>query len=305
MTHIYFIGDLRAPFIKQNLSILGSLYDVSTFDLSKHATSFKQIPRYLISSLKETVTIIKSDVVWIWFADYPALPFIIIGRLFKKQIVTNVGGWEVYKAENIGYGNQLNPVRGACTRWIIRNSRVVVCPSRSYANITKAVEPQSVVIVIPGWIEPELLTHPLPEKHGVVTALCTRSFTDKLKGIPTFIAATQGMGAEIVVNIPRDELLDKFRHKKVYCQLSYTESFGMSLLESMACGCVPVTTDRDALPEVAGGCGVIVPYGDIEQTRAAIKLAEQMDSIAPRVVAAKYTKDRAQKAIVDLVNRLC
>jgi glycosyltransferase involved in cell wall biosynthesis len=47
----------------------------------------------------------------------------------------------------------------------------------------------------------------------------------------------------------------------------------VAVLEAMACGCIPIVTDRDALPEVVGDVGFIVPYGDIEKTRDAIRSA--------------------------------
>jgi glycosyltransferase involved in cell wall biosynthesis len=250
----------------------------------------------------------ESDIVYIWFADYPALPFIVLAKAFGKPVVTNVGGWEVYAASDIGYGNQLNPVRGWATRFILRNSTACICMSNAYKTIIETVEPCSKVAVIPGWVDSDLCTAPLPEKHGVVTAICTRTFTSDLKGIPTFIKATTGMDATVIVHIPRERLLEKFKSAKVYCQLSRTESFGMSLLESMACGCVPVVSDKDALPEVVGGCGLIVPYGDVEQTRLAIKSAlgsgtADIEDVRKR--ASTFTRERKKESVIKLLEGLC
>jgi glycosyltransferase involved in cell wall biosynthesis len=41
----------------------------------------------------------------------------------------------------------------------------------------------------------------------------------------------------------------------------------------MACGCIPVVSNRGGLPEIVGEVGFIVPYGNIEKTRDAIRLA--------------------------------
>lgn len=43
------------------------------------------------------------------------------------------------------------------------------------------------------------------------------------------------------------ELLRWLQRAKVYCQLSYYESFGVALAEAMACGCTPVVTDRGGI----------------------------------------------------------
>ena len=52
--------------------------------------------------------------------------------------------------------------------------------------------------------------------------------------------------------VDQDELISYYQKAKIYCQLSYRESFGVALAEAMACGCVAVVTDRGAPP---GGCG--------------------------------------------------
>ena len=48
-------------------------------------------------------------------------------------------------------------------------------------------------------------------------------------------------------------------------QVSAHEAFGASLAEAMASGCVPVVTDKGAIPEVVGNAGIYVPYGDLRQ----------------------------------------
>lgn len=270
---IFFVGYLSSHFIKEHKELLEENHDLIVFDLDKNASSFKRVPQYLISSILQFRNIFKSDLVWIWFADYPAIPFIILSKLFGKPIVTRVAGWEVYSAPEINYGNQLNPIRGAATRWILRNSNICVVPSKSYQQITKKVESESNVVVIPNSIDTGLCESPLPIKNGVVTALTSMKFTRLLKGIPTFEKATQGMNSKIIENVPHHELIKILKVSKVYCQLSYTESFGVTLVEAMACGCIPVVADRDALPEIVGECGYIVPYGDVRETRWCIQHA--------------------------------
>lgn len=45
---------------------------------------------------------------------------------------------------------------------------------------------------------------------------------------------------------------------------SWYEGFGLPVLEAMACGAAVITSDRGALPEVAGDAALIVPPGDID-----------------------------------------
>ena len=45
---------------------------------------------------------------------------------------------------------------------------------------------------------------------------------------------------------------------------SYYESFGLPLVEAMACGCPVITSDAPACPEVVGGAALIVDPDDVE-----------------------------------------
>jgi glycosyltransferase involved in cell wall biosynthesis len=305
---IYFVGYLTSHFITDDRDLLKENHEVTIFDLSVNASSFKKIHTYLLSTLFEWKNVYKSDVVWIWFADYPALPFVVWAKLFRKPIVMRVAGWEVYSAPQINYGNQLNPIRGAVTRWILRNSDICVVPSEAYKKVVNMLIPHINTVVIPNAVDIRLCDVTLPTKHGIVTALTSMKFTRVLKGIPTFEKATEGMDFRVVENVPHDKLIEILKSFKVYCQLSYTESFGVTLLEAMACGCIPVVTDRDALPEVVGNCGLLVPYGDVEKTREAILLALNAgaaDIASVRNRAKIFNKERKRDAKNRLLEELC
>jgi glycosyltransferase involved in cell wall biosynthesis len=306
--NIYFAGTMQSTFIQQDADLLSENHKLTIFDFSKHTASFSNIHKFLFYSACEWNNVRKSDVVVLWFADYIALPFIIWAKLFCKPIITHVGGWEVYSAPEINYGNQLNPIRGAATRWILRNSNICVVPSKSYQQITKKVESESNVVVIPNSIDTGLCESPLPIKNGVVTALTSMKFTRLLKGIPTFEKATQGMNSKIIENVPHHELIKILKVSKVYCQLSYTESFGVTLVEAMACGCIPVVADRDALPEIVGECGYIVPYGDVRETRRCIQHAlsrsnPDIQSIRDR--AKLFSREREKTIVEEVLQKLC
>lgn len=305
---LYFVGYLSSQFITDDKELLQEDHTVTTFNLSINASSFKKIHTYLLSTLWEWKKIRDSDVVWIWFADYPALPFIILAKLFQKPIVMHVAGWEVYAAPEINYGNQLNFIRGAVTRWILRNSDICIVPSEAYKKIVSKLIPHINIVVIPNAVDIKMCESPLFDKHGVVTALISTKFTRNLKGIPTFEKATEGMDAQIIENVPHSELIEILKSSKVYCQLSYTESFCVTVLEAMACGCIPVVTDRDALPEVVGDCGLLVPYGDVEKTRAAILLVmkkSDMDTQSVRERAKKFNREIKRENINKLLEKLC
>jgi glycosyltransferase involved in cell wall biosynthesis len=297
--NIHFAGYLKT-FVRQEFELLKKDHNVTAFDLVIHASSFWQIPKYLIATILDWKNIRNSDVVWIWVADYPAIPFIVLARIFRKPIIVTIMGFEVYAGPDIGYGNQLDPIRGAVSRWILRNATRIIVLSEAYKKIVNALVPAANVIVIPGWVDTNLCEEPLPEKCGVVTSLAKYKVVHLVKNIPLFIEATKGMDAKVIVgdvNIPYESFIEKLKQAKVYCQLSYTESFCVTLVEAMACGCIPVVTDRDALPEVVGDVGFIVPYGDVEKTREAIRLA-----LLSTPADIKSVRDRARMFTIERRN---
>jgi len=292
---ILFCGMLKSPFILQDLELLKKYYHVIVINLNNLQTGRMGFVINIFLILARVIINIRNfDVMYIWFADTHAFPLIILSKLFRRKSVMTVGGWEVAKYPEINYGNQLNKFKGALTRWCLRNVDVVLVPSQAYKIITKSIEPLSNVCVIPNAINKSLCEHPLPIKQNkIVTALCTLQCTSVLKGIPVFEAASKQVPYECVVYeaLKHDKLMEKLREAKVYCQLSYTESFGVTNLEAMACGCVPIVTDRDALPEIIGDTGIVVPYGDVEATSRAMFKAMTMDGNAARERSKIFTRE--------------
>jgi len=304
--NIHFVGYLKT-FVKEEFNLLKKDHTITSFDLVIHASTFWQIPKYLIASLLDWKNVRNSDVVWIWVADYPAIPFILLAKIFKKRIIVNISGFEVYAAPDIGYGNQLSLIRGATSRWILRNAICIIVMSEAYKKIVQELESSANVIVIPGWVDSKLCEEPLSEKHGVVTSLTNYKVVHLVKNIPLFKEATKGMDAKVIENVPYATLISAFKTAKVYCQLSYTESFCVAVLEAMACGCIPVVTDRDALPEVVGDVGFIVPYEDVEKTRKAIRLAllsTPADIEAVRDRARMFSIERRNTAVKKMLEEL-
>jgi glycosyltransferase involved in cell wall biosynthesis len=48
-----------------------------------------------------------------------------------------------------------------------------------------------------------------------------------------------------------------YRAADVFVYPSFNETFGLPILEAMACGCPVVTSDTSAMPETAGGAAVL------------------------------------------------
>jgi glycosyltransferase involved in cell wall biosynthesis len=58
------------------------------------------------------------------------------------------------------------------------------------------------------------------------------------------------------------------------------ESFGIPIVEAMACGCPVVTATTSACPEVAGGAALLVDPDDVEGLAAAMERVSLDDGMA-------------------------
>jgi glycosyltransferase involved in cell wall biosynthesis len=65
--------------------------------------------------------------------------------------------------------------------------------------------------------------------------------------------------------IPLEDLLLDFWQAKVYLQPSIEERFGVSVAEAMSCGCIPLVAPVNALKEVVGEAGVIIPRENLRE----------------------------------------
>jgi glycosyltransferase involved in cell wall biosynthesis len=97
-----------------------------------------------------------------------------------------------------------------------------------------------------------------------------------------------------------EPLLERFREANVHAQLSWLEGFGVSLAEGMACGNIPVVSDRPAHSWVAGDTGWTVPYREPEAAAEAIQEAfdaptEAGERARERVVERFTLEDRIDR----------
>ena len=68
-----------------------------------------------------------------------------------------------------------------------------------------------------------------------------------------------GISADVIFvgGVPLEETARFYQAADVFVYPSFNETFGLPILEAMACGCPVVTSDTSAMPEIAGGAAVL------------------------------------------------
>lgn len=91
------------------------------------------------------------------------------------------------------------------------------------------------------------------------------------------LTAELGIADDVVFvgGVPLEETADFYRAADVFVYPSLNETFGLPILEAMACGCPVVTSDVSAMPETAGGAALLADPEAPESVAQAIVEAAQ------------------------------
>lgn len=73
-----------------------------------------------------------------------------------------------------------------------------------------------------------------------------------------------------VGGVPLEETVNFYRAADVFVYPSFNETFGLPILEAMACACPVVTSNISAMPETAGGAALLVDPADPQSIARAI-----------------------------------
>jgi glycosyltransferase involved in cell wall biosynthesis len=113
--------------------------------------------------------------------------------------------------------------------------------------------------------------------------------------------------------VPNQQVLEAYRSSHLSVLFSVTEGLSNSLLESMACGCVPVVMDMPGIREVVRDNvnGMIVTQGDVAamaQRTASLagtpERIEAMGAAARETIKRRFTIDRAARNYAELFEEL-
>ena len=98
-----------------------------------------------------------------------------------------------------------------------------------------------------------------PDLAGRQLAIVGPGSDQKYGGELRSLAAELGIAGDLVFvgGVPLEETVWFYRAADVFVYPSLNETFGLPILEAMACGCPVVTSDTSAMPETAGGAAIL------------------------------------------------
>lgn len=293
---VLFVRTKERAFIQRDIQLLSKHFDVKILDL--------EFRKENVVNLIDLFSLIKlfswADVIFVWFASYHAVIALFLSKIFKKKFIVVVGGYEVAKVPEIGYGLLLNPFFSYMVKFILNNAELVLTVDESLKNdAIKNLEINGKnIITIPTGYDFEKFKPMGMKQDLVITVGYISQNTIKRKGFFTFVKAAEllpkiqfaligefsdnsieylrniaSKNVSFINYIPENELIMYYQRAKVYCQLSMYEGLPNALCEAMLCGCVPVGTDKCGIPKAIGTTGFYVPYGNTKKTVEAIMYA--------------------------------
>ena len=108
-----------------------------------------------------------------------------------------------------------------------------------------------------------------------------------------------------------EDITRLYSHADLFVFPSLYEGFGMPVLEAMACGAPVITSNRSALPEVAGEAALLVnPENDDELAEAMVRILRDTplrESLRAKGFerAKQFTWERAARQTVAVYREVC
>jgi glycosyltransferase involved in cell wall biosynthesis len=316
---VAFIHETNSTFIMQDLRLLGEVARVADVRFAKIA----DIPK-LVRAIS------RSQVVFVWFAAGRAAALsTFVGKLLRKRVIIVAGGTEVSRDPRFRGTSIRSRLRFQVAVLAINAADLVTCVSEfTRKEVESVARPRECRVIYNGVDTMRLNGGDLANKEKGDSILTIQSGALWLKGIDRFVRVAQILphrsfliagpvrdselprqtlpqNITLVGRLGPDELLPLLQSARFYCQLSRYESFGVALVEAMACECAPIASGAGALAEVVNGTGFLVPDGDPEVVATLIEAnwsaAPDIGRSARERVVRSFSSERRKDALRSMI----
>ncbi|HEV3310523.1 MAG TPA: glycosyltransferase family 4 protein [Chloroflexota bacterium] len=302
---ILFVHNALRSFVRIDRDILAEAHEVDELDLS--------VPARIVSL---PARLARTDIVFCWFASLHSFFPSVLGRGLSKPIISVVGAYDAANIPEIGFGHMGHPWKRHVVRAICGASTLVICNS-NYAveTVRRNVRPRAPIRMLHHGVSFPASAIDGPREQVALTVGQIRRVNLARKGHEVFAKAAalvpdmtfmlvgeimDGSAAhlhslaprnfKIRDHVPQAELDALYLNALVYVQPSIHESFGLTVVEAMGAGEMPVVSRRGALPEVVGDHGVFVDESSPKSVAAGIRQARD-EPLARRLAASAYARE--------------
>ena len=323
MKKILFVGSLNSSFIRNDYEELKKYFEVRHCEISPILNPFK-IRTYL-SMLETLKNVIWCDTVFSWFASWRMIIPTIFAQMLGRKKVVVAGGYDVVNAPEINYGAFARIPDRWTSKFIFRYADIVLPVSKYIqAELLEKLTPKETRLVYNGVNVAKFYPQGDKVDNTVITVSEINWGNLKRKGLEIFVRTASFLPRVnfIVIGEFKDDSIDYlkkiatnnvmflgfvndedllwwYQKAPVYAQLSYHEGFGLSVAEAMLCECIPIVSNKGALPEVTGTDGVM--YGSPYAAAMAIQEALKDDTLKGKV--ARY-RVAFNFSLLDRIERL-
>jgi glycosyltransferase involved in cell wall biosynthesis len=321
MMKIAFVYYDFSSFVRQDEDILARHFEVTRVNYRRPTDMFK-----ILASVS------KCDVSFSWFASGHSFAAVLFSKLLGKKSIVIAGGYDVARVPEINYGQfTLTRAKRFMTVFSLRYADLILPVSQfTKKEVLRWAQPKKTLVVYNGIDIKRFQAE--GEKEDMVITVGGVSRSNLLrKGLESFVKSASlvpearfvviGKEQDDSINhlrsiaspnvsftgfVTDEELLSWYQRARVYVQVSAYESFGMSLAEAMLCECVPVVTEKGALPEVVGDTGFYVAFEDEKATARGIKEALRSNKgvYARRRIEDLFSLARREKALIESIEAL-
>lgn len=340
---IIYIYPKKASFITTDLNILSQKYNVientGNWDEGyKIPFLFVKQLFFLLKKVKKTECFVVS------FGGYWALLPVIIAKLFKKKVFIILHGTDCADFKEINYGNLRKPYLKAilgvsyklATR-LLPVSSSLIYTENSYFSKDKIIK-QGIDVFFPNINTPKTVISNVFDgnkwkieqgayryKNRFITVLGNGQFKRKggdlilkvarkltqfdfyFTGIDVFLHQDKMPDNVFFTGKATPEKLCKlYNESAYYLQLSIFEGFGCALCEAMLCGCIPIVSSVNVLPEIVGDTGYILEKMDEDLlilllTQVYLNNNEELRIKARNRILEKYPIELRKKNIYEVL----
>ena len=335
---IALIAPIESGFIKSDAELLESVFRVRRMVQPWPVKHLLPV-NFIVQFIRLLFTVPGCEAIVVQFAGYHSVLPVVFGRLFRIPVLLILHGTEAASLPELRYGNLRGGWLRRATAFSLRRATRLLPVSASIiesAN-TYSGSAQGVSVHLPDCRTPyTVVSNGLaidfwsPSADGdrnplrCCAVFATRQFT--LKGgdllielarrmpqLEIAIAGAEAPTGDLPENIrflgrcDREALRSLYRSSSIHFQLSRYEGFGLALCEAMLCGCIPIVSSVNILPEIAGQEGYVLKHTNTDELVALVNTAlndhphEVRRKNARNAIIDRYSLNQRRDALIAAV----